>query len=370
MVIYNIISAFNFTDCLILFTFSFLAYVFQFYYEYFTRPNKLPGPLPLPFIECGYLYTGNIRQLFESLHKKYGDLCEFYLAGSRRILISRPDYVEKILAPSSKDTTFLIKFPYSEGLEELGIAGKGVAANYDIKSWKFNRQFFNQAVFTPNFNNEAVKWINVLAQELEGYWKSLANLKLPNGNLQNYKNEWQLEIDIQQWARRFTTDMIVILVTGERPYSMASYYNVHSPEKIILPNTLIEDSEKFVQSSTDYHFGFTYFIYFSSFLRHYMPFIRNKIKYLLKNRDYLFETLDMIIKKRRKEIEMIPVGAGLRPDMLTSLIVINTERDTNNVKITGNDILRPMTDVEIRVNLLDALIGGIATGSINKILCN
>ncbi|KAF0448589.1 cytochrome P450 [Gigaspora margarita] len=89
---------------------------------------------------------------------------------------------------------------------------------------------------------------------------------------------------------------------------MASYYNVHSPEKITLSNALIEDSEKFIERFTDYHFGFSYFIYFSSFLRHYMPFIRSKVKYLLKNRDHLFETLDMIIKKRRKEIEEIPMA--------------------------------------------------------------
>ncbi|RIB01883.1 cytochrome P450 [Gigaspora rosea] len=349
MVIYNIISAFKFTDCLMLITFAFLTYVFQFYYKYYTRPNKLPGPIPLPFIGCGYLFTGNTRQLLELLHKKYGDICEFYLAGSRRILISRPEYVERILAPTSKDTTFLMKFPYSEGLEELGIAGKGIIVNHDIKSWKFNRQFFNQVIFTPNFNNEAVKWMNVLTQELEGYWKSLVNLKLPNGNLQNDKNDWQFEIDISKWARSFTTDMIVILVTGERSYSMASYYNVHSPEKITLSNALIKDSEKFIERFTDYHFGFSYFIYFSSFLRHYMPFIRNKVKYLLKNRDHLFETLDLIIKKRRKEIEEMPVGVELRHDMLTSLIVTNTERDMNNVKIVRDDFSRPMTDVEIRV---------------------
>ena len=108
MAIYNILSTFKVTDFLILIGFSFIAYVCQFYYKYFTRPNKLPGPLPLPFIECSYLYNGNTKQLFALLHEKYGDLCEFYLGGSRRILISRPEYLEKILTPSSKDTTFMI----------------------------------------------------------------------------------------------------------------------------------------------------------------------------------------------------------------------------------------------------------------------
>ncbi|RIB30693.1 cytochrome P450 [Gigaspora rosea] len=198
MVVYNIISTFNFTDCLVLIAYSFLAYVFQFYYKNFTRPNKLPGPLPLPIVECSYLYTGSTRELLESLHKKYGDICEYYLASSRRILISRPEYVERILAPLSNDTTFLTRFPYSEGLEELGIAGKGVIVNHD---------------------------------------------------------------------------------------------------------------------------------------------------------------------ERRKVIEEMPIGAELRPDMLTSLIVTNTERDLNNVKLAREDFSRPMKDAEIRNNLLDALLGGIETTS-------
>ncbi|KAF0376318.1 cytochrome P450 [Gigaspora margarita] len=155
----------------------------------------------------------NITRVLISYLGQYLSLYRVWLFVCRRILISRPEYVERILASSSKDTTFLIKLPYSEGLEELGIAGKGIIVNHDIKSWKFNRQFFNQVIFTTNFNNKVVKWINVLTQELEGYWKFLANLKLPNDNLQNDKNEWQLEIDISKWARSFTTDMIVILVT-------------------------------------------------------------------------------------------------------------------------------------------------------------
>lgn len=52
----------------------------------------------------------------------------------------------------------------------------------------------------------------------------------------------------------------------------------------------------------------------------------------------------------------MPVGTKLRYDMLTSLIVTNTERDMNSMKIT--------TDVEIRGNLVDAFLGSIDTVSI------
>ncbi|RIB24904.1 cytochrome P450 [Gigaspora rosea] len=366
MAIYNIIVSLKIIDFLIIFVFTFLVYVFRFYYKYFTRPNPLPGPLPLPFIECSYLYDGDNKKLFALLYKKYGDLCEYYLNGKRRILISSPEYLEKMLTPSSKDSTFMIRLPHSEGFEEYGMAGRGIIVNHDIKSWRYNRYFFNKAILTPSFNHEAVKWTNIMSQELEGYWKSLGNLNLSKDNLKNL-NDWQLEIDMAEWVRRFTSDMIVILITGERSYTMASYYNLYNPVKVIHSNPLIEDSERFVKAFSDYLFGITIFMYFGYFSRRYYPGIKDKVKHLLNNRDYVFEALDIIIKKRRKEIEEMPVGTKLGHDMLTSLIITNTERDMNEDKnITKDDIsTRPMTDVEIRGNLLDAFIAGVDTVSIN-----
>ncbi|CAG8512532.1 4363_t:CDS:1, partial [Racocetra persica] len=114
--------------------------------------------------------------------KKYGDICEIYLNNFRRVLIYRPEYLKKMLAPSSKDTTFMLRFPYTEGLDELGMSGRGISANHIVKNWKFNRQFFNKTVLASNFNYEVVEWANKLFPELEGYWKSLVNLNL-SGNM-------------------------------------------------------------------------------------------------------------------------------------------------------------------------------------------
>lgn len=69
----------------------------------------------------------------------------------------------------------------------------------------------------------------------------------------------------------------------------------------------------------------------------------------------------MIIKKKRKEIEETPVGAKLRHNMLTSLITANTERDINNIKSVKGDMIRPLTDNEIRSNLFDAFTGSTDT---------
>ncbi|RIB08055.1 cytochrome P450 [Gigaspora rosea] len=355
MAIYHIFFALKFTDYLIFIVLSVLTYVSQYYYKYFTRPNKLPGPLPLPFIECGYLFTGNNKKLLTSLHKKYGDIFEIYIRGMRRIVISRPEYLEKIFNSSSNDTTFIQRFPYLEGLDELGWLGKGLKANHNIKSWRFNRQFFDQAILSPSFNYEAVEWINNLVQELEGYWKSLANLNLS----QDDKNEWSLEIDIAKWIHRFTCDMVSIVITGERCYSMTSYYNIHSTLKVTRSDTVIEDSERFIQGINEFFLKAIYFTYLGPFLRNNLPFIKDKVKTLLGYMDFMFETLDKIIKKRRREIEEMPIGAKLRSDMLTSLIVTNTERDMNSVKISKDNIFRPMTDIEIRGNLLDAFLGGV-----------
>ncbi|CAG8675242.1 13119_t:CDS:2 [Cetraspora pellucida] len=359
-VIEKILLVLSFTDYLILIVLALSAYVFRFYYKYITRPNKLPGPLPLPFIECSYVFTSDTRKLFTSLQQKYGDICEIYLYGIRRIVISRPEYLEKMLTPSSKDTTFMIRLPYTEAIEEFGMARRGITANHDVKLWRFNRHFFNQAVLAPSFNYEVVEWANKLFPELEGYWKSLVNSDSYDDNLQN---NWTLEIDLATWIRRFTNDMIVVLLTGERSYSMASYYNSQSPVKVLRSNPLIQDSERFIKGAGDHLMGLTLFMYLGSFFRHHVPFYKYRVKKLLENRDYLFEILNSIIKKRRKEIEETPVDAKLRHDMLTSLITANTERDINNIQSVKGDMLRPLTDVEIRGNLFDAFLGGTDTVS-------
>ena len=102
MVIYNIIFAINFKEILKLITLFLLFYILRFYYKYYTRSNKLTGPLPLPLIGNAYLYKSDTKSLFTSLREKYGDIYEVYFGGQRRVVISRPDYFEKILISSNK----------------------------------------------------------------------------------------------------------------------------------------------------------------------------------------------------------------------------------------------------------------------------
>ena len=66
---------------------------------------------------------------------------------NRRITsLRRTEYIEKLLTPSIKNSHG-IKLSDCEGLEELGVTGKGLVLNNDFKSWKYNRQFFYKGYF-------------------------------------------------------------------------------------------------------------------------------------------------------------------------------------------------------------------------------
>ncbi|KAF0453766.1 cytochrome P450 [Gigaspora margarita] len=276
-------------------------------------------------------------------------MCEILIGGCRYIIISRPEYIEKILSP----TTFLMKLTYLQSLDEFGVLNRGLAFNEDFKSWRYNRQFFTQALLAPKFMSMTIMSSNKLFEELSEYWQSIGK--------QNNNDNWTIEIDFSAWFHAFMNDFSSILITGERTYSIASYYNTQSTIKSKHPNSLIENSDKFVKKIVQLAEDLLFFVYVNPLLRRYIPMLRNKSKSMLENRDCVFEMLDMVIKKRRKEIEETPVGTELKTDMLTSLIIANTIRDIANVKTIDDEMLRPMNDDEIRGNLLDAFLGGTDT---------
>uniref|UniRef100_U9U7V9 Cytochrome P450 n=1 Tax=Rhizophagus irregularis (strain DAOM 181602 / DAOM 197198 / MUCL 43194) TaxID=747089 RepID=U9U7V9_RHIID len=248
---------FRIGDYLLLLSTILTIYVAQYYYKYFTRVNPLPGPFPFPFI-------GNLIQFY------------WWFKGNFK------------------------------GLEELGVSGKGILINNNFKSWKYNRQFFAQAILSPKFNNEAVYWTNKLFNELEGYWNKLF-----------LKEEIIKE-------NQYTNDMIIKLLTGERSYSMAAYFDTLSDEKSDHPPAIVNDSVKLVQSIRKHHLGFILFYY--------------------------------------QEIENTSLNKPLPNDMLTSVITANTPRDVNYTKTVGGEALdRPMTYSEIGGIIFDGFLGGSDT---------
>jgi hypothetical protein len=156
---------FEISDVLLFLSTILTIYVAQYYYKYFTRVNPLPGPFPFPFVgnlpQYYWWSKGNLKTFYGYNYKKYGDIYEVHLNG-RGIVLSRTEYIEKLLTPSTKNF-HLVRYPNSEGLEELGIEKKGIIVNRDFKSWKYNRQFFSQAILLPKFSNEAIDWTNRLS---------------------------------------------------------------------------------------------------------------------------------------------------------------------------------------------------------------
>jgi hypothetical protein len=112
---------------------------------------------------------------------------------------------------SSTKTKYPIRFQPTEGMMEYGLGGVGVANNIDPKSWKFNRQFFTQAMMTPSFNHQAVEWTIELWEQMESHWNSLGENR---------------ELNLSKWMQRFTNDMIFRISTGIKN-EVFFYYSVY-----------------------------------------------------------------------------------------------------------------------------------------------
>src|SRR2546423_12706023 len=167
------VSSLGISDVFSLLIIFIVIYVTQYYYHYFTRPNPLPGPFPLPILGNAHQQVGmEFKDWIMSLHEKYGDMFETHLGGQRSIVLCRTDLIENMFIPSTK-TKYPNRLKLSEGLKELGIDGTGLASNTDHKSWKYNRQFFTQAMLVPSFNHQAIEWASELWKEMETYWNNL-----------------------------------------------------------------------------------------------------------------------------------------------------------------------------------------------------
>lgn len=343
-----------------------ILYIIQFYYKYFTRVNPLPGPIPLPII--GNLKLSvfrNADKFFGELNRKYGDICEIMLSGRRVIILSNPKDFNKMFTMSTK-SPYTTRFPMSGGLADIFPPTFGVSSNKDIKSWRYNRHLFVQAVMSSSYLQGVLNWTNNCFFELESYWNDLYMI---NENTPK-------EIDLNKWIVRFTNDVTAVLTFGERAYTMMAYYEVLSKEdnrkrsseiKLVSYNT-VEKSEKFIESFKIYLGGGTFFIVMPRLLRNYFPGLKSKTQRLYANRDYLYNAFSELITQRRKEIENESIDEIInRRDMLSSLIISNTERDTkrkDSNSYSENELHnKPMTDEQIRFNLIDAFSGSSDTTS-------
>ncbi|GBC28284.2 cytochrome P450 [Rhizophagus irregularis DAOM 181602=DAOM 197198] len=311
------------------------------------------GPFPIPIIGTLYTLKGGIGNGILLLQKQYGEIFEIWHLSNRRIILGNAEYIDKLLTPSTK-SKYLKRNIENEGLIELGINFQGILQNCDINTWRFNKHFINQAMLSPSFNNKSFDLTHKLWYEMENYL-----------NLLNNEN---LLIDLSPWMHRYSTDMIVEVITGKRSYSLPIYYNKISKNEDIkeeIPSIAIKESEELIFRLHKFLRNLPLFVFSSYWLRHYVPIIKNKTKEALNNRDWLFQRILTIVKERRKEIEEIHDNKLLNNDMLTLLIIANTERDIkeNYSKSNEEKFSRPMTDQEIMSVILDSFIGGSDTTS-------
>ncbi|CAG8772185.1 20924_t:CDS:2, partial [Racocetra persica] len=333
MIFQNIIETINLSNCLEVITLILATYIFNFYYNYFTRTNRLPGPFPLPFIGNYHNYAYDSKRFYEQCQQKYGDISEIML-DRRYIILSKPQYIKDLFGSSA----FFPRIPYSQGTVEIGMYGHGIVFNEDQKSWSYNKRFFTESL-SIKFMDASIESTNQLFKELSEYWQSLGS----QNTSKKKNNNWVLETDFSAWLHGFTNDLISTIITGKRTYSIASYYNTQSDRRSEHPDALIENGDKFVKAILKFVESFVFVMFVNPFMRHYVPIIRDISNYYLKKRKYLFDELDSIITKRRKEIEEMAMDTEKKTDMLTSLIIAKME------------------DKDIRGNLLDAFLGGTDT---------
>ena len=79
----------------------------------------------------------------------------------------------------------------------------------------YNRQFFTQAMMAKNFHDQSVEWSNESWKEMESYWNDLGENR---------------ELDLMQWVRRFTNEIIFRISTGVNNNAIASYYSTLTPK--------------------------------------------------------------------------------------------------------------------------------------------
>ncbi|CAG8463964.1 5894_t:CDS:2, partial [Dentiscutata heterogama] len=60
-------------------------YVGHFYYKYFTRVNKLPGPFPIPIIGSLWNKRDGYNKWILKLQQQYGDVFEVWLSNKRKL---------------------------------------------------------------------------------------------------------------------------------------------------------------------------------------------------------------------------------------------------------------------------------------------
>ncbi|CAJ0916225.1 10036_t:CDS:2 [Entrophospora sp. SA101] len=127
---------------------------------------------------------------------------------------------------------------------------------------------------------------------------------------------------------------------------------------------VLQESEELIKNIHSWLVGLQFFMDTSEFSRKFIPSAKQKAEELRAEIDKLNNTFLNYVEERRSEIDNTSPEELLTPDILTMLLTVNTSRDiTSNIR--DDQHTRPLTDDEIRGNLLEVIGAGIDTRFIN-----
>ncbi|RHZ86545.1 hypothetical protein Glove_50g111 [Diversispora epigaea] len=329
-----------------------ISYIIYFYISYFTRSDPLPGPLPLPIVGNLLAYPGDAGKWAQELHKKYGDIYEVYLGTARTVWLNRSDLVDKVMS-SSHTNHFHHRTGENDGLDELDITSKGVFFNNIGKDLNYHRKIYEKTIMTPQFGKNILPVTQSLFKQLESFWK-------------DYKCfEENREIDFSLWMQQFGFECTLKLVTHFHAPALINYYNSLNPKQKVtkIPEDSLSsiDTERFINCLKSNFDSWCFFLLIPKYLRRTLEIRTNN--YLLREKDWLYSNVLNIIKLRKSQIENSSIDElRANQDLLTQFITMNTEKDISK-GITDDFHSEPMSDGNIRQNLIETLSGGTVTVS-------
>ncbi|CAG8485424.1 767_t:CDS:2, partial [Racocetra fulgida] len=284
----------------------------------------------------------------EKFNKKYGDLYEFYMGSIRVVVVSKPDLAEKIWASSSlKNTKFVMRNGYSEGIVELGLGTKGMVLNRDIDVWNVNRKFMN-VISSPPFLRESINLTSKMVDQMFEYWKVI--------------EKKGMQIEVSQWIDALGAEIVSTTATGKGITAMTELFNElnieNNKSKV---QGAWQNGVKFTKAIHLYNESMSFMMLFPTKFRRNVPLIKDVNKKYLDNRDWIYQEMDRIVSERQKEIENTPLDQPLEANILTLLLTTNTERDFDKISVSKFD--RPLTNDEVISILREVFTGGLDTTS-------
>ncbi|CAG8605051.1 6397_t:CDS:2 [Funneliformis mosseae] len=330
---------------------SLTLYTAHFYFRYFTRKSKVPGPVPLPiFGTLLYSYKVGTFNFIRDCYEKYGPIFEIYVGDNlithREIYLSKPELLEKIFSNSTK-SNFTLRNPSHDGMDELGFGKNGMVMNSDVASWKKNRMLSVPLLMNPGFLKNQVHVTQEMFKEMEICWKSLYDDKIL--------------LEFTSLMQRFSLDLVIASTLGKPSFAVKSLYNsLDGTNKQNENSSAYKSSQDLIRQV---HSFFKSLLFFEqpAWLRHTLLLYYNN--YYLNEMKSLNNSIENDIKIRREEIIMdIKNGINVQEKWrdIMSLFLLKysiTENQGKTSQIQDFDV----TDDVIRSNLTEVFIGGADT---------